>query len=290
MRDKVMRLVSEICNMESINCRSLNKAVVARKLLDMANVPKNANIQEIPLDWNNQVVVLFLVPGDNNYYSLFTGIGNDGNFYFELTITGILNGDTFEFFDEEKPLNIDYFRENRMKHTYKVTSSYLPPHSKSMYVTAESETAAIDVAKHALIEPDLVEEFGYDKEIIDKVMASLVKIGYVNAVEIQKPEEKYPYYVTLYYLYPIYEPAEGGYYYNGIGVDESYGFQTRKKALKFLRKRRKECMKEDKNVKGWYNYINSFGVYNENGYVGNGYFWELERKFGASRSGYQPYC
>lgn len=112
MRDKVMRLVSEICDMKSTNCRSLNKAVIARKLLNMANVPKNANIQEIPLDWNNQVVILFLVPGDDNYYSLFTGIGNDGNFYFELTITGILNGDMFEFFDEEKPLNIDYFRRD----------------------------------------------------------------------------------------------------------------------------------------------------------------------------------
>ena len=289
MRDKVMRLVGEICNMESTNCRSLNKAALARKLLNMANVPKNANIQEIPLDWNNQVIVLFLVPGDNNYYSLFTGIGNDGNFYFELTITGILNRDTFEFFDEEKPLNIDYFKK-KMKHTYKVSYSYMQSRIKSMYVTAESETAAIDIAKHTLIEPDLVEEFGYDKEIIDKVMARLVKNGYINAKEIQKPEEKYPYYVTLYYLYPIYEPAEGGYYYNGIGVDESYGFQTRKKAIKFLRKRRKECMKEDKNVKGWYNYINSFGVYNENGYIGNGYFWELERKFGSAISGYQPYC
>ena len=177
-----------------------------------------------------------------------------------------------------------------MKHTYKVTCSYLPPHSKSMYVTAESETAAIDVAKHALIEPDLIEEFGYDKEIIDKVMAKLVKNGYVNAAEVQKPEEKYPYYVTLYYLYPIYEPAEGGYYYNGIGVDESYGFQTRKKAIKFLRKRRKECLKEDKNVKGWFDYIYSFGVHDRNGYVGDGYYWELERKQGSAISGYQPYC
>ena len=115
MRDKIMRLVSEICDMKSTNCKSLNKAVIARKLLDMANVPKNANIQEIPLDWNNQVVILFLVPGDDNYYSLFTGIGNDGNFYFELTITGILNGDMFEFFGEEKPLNIDYFRGSEMK-------------------------------------------------------------------------------------------------------------------------------------------------------------------------------
>ena len=292
MRDKAMNLVSEICNMKSTNCRSLNKAAIARELLNLANIPKNANIQEIPLDWNNQVVILFLIPGDNNYYSLFAGIGNDGKFYMELTIAGVLNGNTFEFYDEEIPLSIDHFKEKRMKHTYKVSYSYMQPRIKSMYVTAESEIAAINIAKHTLIEPDLADELGHDfgREKMDRLINKLVDIGYVKAEEIQKPEKEYSYYVTLYYLYPIYEPAEGGYYYNGIGVDESYGFQTRKKAIKFLRKRRKECLKEDKNVKGWYNYINSFGVYNENGYIGNGYFWELERKFGASRSGYQPYC
>ena len=295
MRNKVMKLVREICSMKSTNCRSLNKAAVARKLLDLANVPKNANIQEIPLDWNNQVVILFLIPGDNNYYSLFAGIGNDGKFYFELTITGILKGDTFEFFDEEKTLNIDYFKEKSMKHTYKVTCSYLPPRNKSMYVTAESETAAINIAKHTLIEPDLADEFGYDKESMDKeamdrIINKLTKMGYIKAEMIQKPEEKYPYYVTLYYLYPIYEPAEGGYYYEGVDVYKSYGFQSRRKALRFLRKQRKECLEEDEHVKGWFNYINSFGIYNRNGYIGDGYFWELERKFGAARSGYQPYC
>lgn len=177
-----------------------------------------------------------------------------------------------------------------MKHTYKVTCSYLPPRNKSMYVTAESETAAINVARYTLIEPDLADEFGYDKETMDRVINKLTKMGYIKAEMIQKPEEKYPYYVTLYYLYPIWEPAEGGYYYNGIGVDESYGFQTHKKALKFLRKHRKGCLEEDGMVDGWFDYIKSFGVYNRNGYIGEGYFWQMERKFGASRSGYQPYC
>lgn len=79
--------------------------------MDFVYIPQNAEIQEIPLDWNNQVVILFLVPGDTNYYSLFAGIGNDKKFYLELTITGILNGNKFEFFDEEKELDINYFRE-----------------------------------------------------------------------------------------------------------------------------------------------------------------------------------
>lgn len=109
MQNELMKLVNEICNTESTNCRSLNKSDVARKLLDIANVPAVAEIQEIPLDWNNQVVILFLLPNDNNYYSLFAGIGTDNNYHFELSICGILNGNEFDFYDTEKELDINYF-------------------------------------------------------------------------------------------------------------------------------------------------------------------------------------
>ena len=113
MQDKIMELVREICNTQSTDCRSLNKASLARELMDIANVPQNAEIQEIPLDRDNQVVILFLLPNDENYYSLFAGIGNDRKFYFELSVTGKLNGSTFDFFEEEKMLDIDYFKEER---------------------------------------------------------------------------------------------------------------------------------------------------------------------------------
>lgn len=111
MKNKIMEIVTKICDTQSTNCRSLNKAELAKELLAIANVPENAEIQEIPVDWNNQVVVLFLLPNDNNYYSLFAGIGNSGNFYFKLTITGVIaeNGEEFDFFETEKDLDIDYF-------------------------------------------------------------------------------------------------------------------------------------------------------------------------------------
>lgn len=109
MQKQILNIVSEICNAKSTDCHSLNKSKLARELMDIANIPQNAEIQEIPLDWGNQVVILFLMPDDVNYYSLFVGIGNDGNFYFELTITGILNGNKFDFYDDEKLLNINYF-------------------------------------------------------------------------------------------------------------------------------------------------------------------------------------
>ena len=110
MQTKIMQIVSEICNTPSANCRSLNKSALARQLLDLANVPQNADIQEIPLDWDDQVAILFLIPNDSNYYSLYAGIGKSGNFHFELSIAGTLNGNEFDFFHEEKPLDIDYFK------------------------------------------------------------------------------------------------------------------------------------------------------------------------------------
>lgn len=109
MQDKIMQLVKEICNKESINCRSLNKIDLARQLMNIANIPQNAEVQEIPLDWDNQVNILFLIPNDTNYYSLFAGIGKDNIFYFQLGIAGVLKGEDFEFFDKDKTLDINYF-------------------------------------------------------------------------------------------------------------------------------------------------------------------------------------
>ena len=109
MQDKVMQIVKDICNIESTNCRSLNKQQLARQLMDIANIPQEADIQEIPLDWDEQVVILFLMPNDENYYSLFAGMGIDNNFHFSLGITGVLNGDEFEFFGEDKEIDISYF-------------------------------------------------------------------------------------------------------------------------------------------------------------------------------------
>ena len=166
---------------------------------------------------------------------------------------------------------------------YKVSYSFMRDR-KSVLVTAESETDAINIAKFLLCDAD---------EIADEILLStLIRCGYFKAEEIPKPEKKCPYYVTLYSLYPIYEPAEGGYYYNGTYMVHSYGFQTFRKARKFLSMRYKECFEKDHFTNGWIcmNNHKYFGVYNENGYIGEGYFWQLERKQGISLSGYTPYC
>ena len=113
MKDKVLNLVSVICNEVSTDCRGISKSKLARNLMDLASIPGTAELREIPVDWKNQVVILFVIPNDDNYYSLFAGIGTDDKFHFDLSITGngILDTESeyYNFFDEEEALPIDYF-------------------------------------------------------------------------------------------------------------------------------------------------------------------------------------
>lgn len=120
MQNKVMEIVKKICKAESVSCRGLDQQALARKLMDIANIPPEADIQEIPVNWDNMVLILFLLPNDKNYYSLFAGIGIDGNFHFELSITGkLLDNGYFDFFEEhgekEQILPIDYFCKKELK-------------------------------------------------------------------------------------------------------------------------------------------------------------------------------
>ena len=99
------------------------------------------------------------------------------------------------------------------------------------------------------------------------------------------------YYVTMYEKYPIYEPAEGGYYYSGIQVNWSCEFKEYRKARRFLKKCFKDCIEcGDDKEKGWYTNASHsrFGV---NGrYIGDGWYVTLEREEGAEVRGWEPYC
>ncbi len=109
-------------------------------------------------------------------------------------------------------------------------------------------------------------------------------------------------YVTLMEEYPIYEPAEGGYYYAGTYIRECREFQSRRKARQFYNKARKEfiewfgepsdvCM-PGRNYHGrvW-EYIargNSLWIEHTTGYIGEGHSLTLTRKPRKER-GYVPY-
>lgn len=107
-------IVREICAKNSTDCRSLNKSDLARKLMDMANVPDDAEITEIPLDIDNQVAILFVVPNDDKYYCLYAGHWNNNTESMQLAITGTVYRSEdrldFNFFDEEKEIGLDYFK------------------------------------------------------------------------------------------------------------------------------------------------------------------------------------
>lgn len=101
MQSKIMEIVARICNTESVSCRGLDQFDLARELIDLANIPQNADIQEIPVNWDNMVAINFLVPNDDRYFCLFAGIGMDGNYHFELSVIGTLEGDYFHFREED---------------------------------------------------------------------------------------------------------------------------------------------------------------------------------------------
>lgn len=109
-----MDIVKEICETVSTDCRSLNKKDLARKLMDMVNIPKSAAITEIPLDWNNQVGIQFILPNDDNYYCLYAGHWLNDTENMQLVNTGkvIRNGNVleFNFFDSEEKIDLDYFK------------------------------------------------------------------------------------------------------------------------------------------------------------------------------------
>lgn len=117
MQNKIMELVDKICAMESTNCRSLNKSGLARKLMDFAEIPMDAIIHEIPLDWDRQVEIMFTIPEDtlhkvNYYFALYVGIGTDGKFHIELFKCGEWNrkSNYFDFYFRDKLIPIDYFK------------------------------------------------------------------------------------------------------------------------------------------------------------------------------------
>lgn len=112
-------------------------------------------------------------------------------------------------------------------------------------------------------------------------------------------------YISYYSEYPIYEPAEGGYYYAGNKLIKSEKMSKRQCRKEFERIWQ-ECEKE--NIENgftdevdWNLIIQNHGIYpwireNDNCifkhgmYIGTGESYIIERKRGSETSGYEPYC
>lgn len=100
-----MDIIREICDAESIGCRSLNKAGLVFDLMEMVGMDTDGIIiSEIPVDWAEQVVAVFEFDGD--WYEFAAGISADGSGkYFEDVRRWSEDGNgeliPFEFFKSE---------------------------------------------------------------------------------------------------------------------------------------------------------------------------------------------
>ena len=93
----------------------------------------------------------------------------------------------------------------------------------------------------------------------------------------------FPFYVTYYEEYPIYEPAEGGYYYAGVQANSSWGFNSKDEALEFL----EEAVKE--NEGDWEKM--SDGYIERSKYIGENRYFVVEPRnsYLSKERGYEPY-
>ena len=105
------------------------------------------------------------------------------------------------------------------------------------------------------------------------------------------------YYVSYITEYPIYEPAEGGYYYAGTQIQECREFSTWKKANRYYQKLRKWFLEEhsdepervyDCTPGGIGRWTRPVVGYNAR-YIGDGEWVELTGKKPVEH-GWTPYC
>lgn len=104
-------------------------------------------------------------------------------------------------------------------------------------------------------------------------------------------------YVTAMAEYPIYEPAEGGYYYAGTQIVWERQFQSRRKARQFFNRARRdftEVFGEHTDPDKWWDTKNRVSgnyrdcIYHSTPYIGEGHELTLTRKPRRER-GWVPY-
>ena len=105
------------------------------------------------------------------------------------------------------------------------------------------------------------------------------------------------FYVSHIEEYPIYEPAEGGYYYPGETVVECVACRTWKKAQRIFSKMKKDFRERyedewgriyENNFGGVGKYVNPFIVFDSH-LIGDGAKIEITRIKPRDR-GWRPYC
>ena len=96
--------------------------------------------------------------------------------------------------------------------------------------------------------------------------------------------------ISHYEEYPIYEPAEGGYYYAGNQLIESE-LKSKRQCRKDFEAIWVECMKENESgiPYPWVR-VNDNYIRRSSQYIGEGESIVIEKKSGSYEKGYKPYC
>ena len=92
------------------------------------------------------------------------------------------------------------------------------------------------------------------------------------------------YYISLYELYPIYEPAEGGYYYEGathLGSQKCSSLRKARSIMKHV---------VESGDYGEMTIATPWRATSDSKYIGEGYELRIETRPGCHERGYHPYC
>ena len=109
---EIMEIVDKMCDKDSKDYKYLNNTDSARKLMNIVNVPQNAEIIKILFDLGKQVRIYFNIPNDSHCYGLYAGHLEDGTENIELCIVGKKrNGKVY--FNKRKNLCLDYFKNKK---------------------------------------------------------------------------------------------------------------------------------------------------------------------------------
>lgn len=98
--------------------------------------------------------------------------------------------------------------------------------------------------------------------------------------------------LSYYEEYPIYEPAEGGYYYAGLALEKTERLSKRAAKKKFD-KLAAELLEETKNESyPWMmgNIIYGRTLIRGSKYIGEGAYICIEKRKGSHTKGWEPYC
>lgn len=205
-KQKMMAIVSKMCAYQSTSCRGLDMADMARGLLDIASVPASAVVSEIPVSDDNQVIIYFYVPNDDNYYMLFAGDGCDGSkSNFKLYIDGKNPcTDDFYFLDKDIEIDIDYFKEDTnmanktlnsmIKQAVEITFSWEINRDGFNWIyqyQVENARDSILYGINRMIDCGMLleDEYTYAESIVDKQIAAFLKSEHVAVVDDNSEDE-----------------------------------------------------------------------------------------------------